>query len=95
MVSAIRQVWIVRAYCCVRLWITLAFGRICNARADSTYEFRSAGHAWPPMFLILSHLNKFGFGREPATAHCWLESDRHFLDRDLEEPDRIGTDRCL
>ena len=68
--SAIRPERICRAYCCVQLWITLAFGRICNARAVSTYEFWSAGHARPPMFLILSHLNKFGFGREPATAQC-------------------------
>ncbi len=47
------------------------------------------------MCLILSHLNKFGFGKEPATAHCWLESDRHSLNRDLEEPARIGADRFL
>ena len=47
------------------------------------------------MFLILSHLNKFRFGREPATALCWLESDRHSLNRGLGEPDRIGTDRLL
>ncbi len=47
------------------------------------------------MFLILSHLNKFRFGREPATALCWLESDRHSLNRVLGEPDRIGTDRLL
>jgi len=47
------------------------------------------------MFLILSHLNKFGFGKEPATAQCRLESDRHSRNRDLGEPDRIGTDRFL
>jgi len=35
------------------------------------------------MFLILSHLDKLRFGIEPATAQCWLESDRHFLNHDL------------
>jgi hypothetical protein len=33
------------------------------------------------MFLILSHLNKFRFGRATATAQCWLESDRHYFNR--------------
>jgi hypothetical protein len=51
-----------------RLGITCALGRICNARAVSTYEFWSAGLGGPHMFLILSHLNKSGFGKEPATA---------------------------
>jgi hypothetical protein len=51
-----------------RLWITRALGRICNARAVSTYEFRSGGLGGSHIFLILSHLNKLGFGKEPATA---------------------------
>jgi hypothetical protein len=45
------------------------------------------------MFLILSHLNMFRFGKKPATAHCWWESDRHSRNRDLGEPARIRADR--
>jgi hypothetical protein len=47
------------------------------------------------MFLILRHLNKFRFGKEPATAQCWLESDRHSLNRDLGELARAGFRQCF
>ena len=53
-----------------KLWITRAHGRICNARAVSTYERRNVGVAVAHIFLILRHLNEFVFGKEPATAKC-------------------------
>jgi hypothetical protein len=53
-----------------KLWITCAPGRICNARAVSTYECWNAEAGGSHIFLILRHLNKLVFGKEPATAKC-------------------------